>query len=210
MSTDRWQRARGERKEQEEGVGVGRGFGNNVQGCSGVQGEEAESQGSRRGDRSLVRMPGREGGPRSVPLEKARSSWPQPWTCPRRKLKSWRTYRHQAACADRGRGGTRSQAACADCGRGGPRSLETGDGVQLVSQGYQNLEKRTCPCPDCPQKCPLLSLPLSTSVFAAPAGHPEKGRLGELGALGALGARWAAEADVGSSIQRYPDAPSWR
>lgn len=86
MSTDRWQRARGERKEQEERVGVGRGFGNNVQGCSGVQGEEAKSQGSKRGDHSLVRMPGREGGPRGVPLEKARSSWLRPWTCPRRKL----------------------------------------------------------------------------------------------------------------------------
>lgn len=141
MSTDRWQRARGERKEQEEGIGLDRGFGNNVQGCSGVQGEEAESQGSRRGDRSLVRMPGREGGPRGVPLEKARSSWPRPWTCPRRrlgvsegKLKSWRMYRHRFRKLN--------QAVCVDRGRGGTRSLKTGDGVQLVSQGYQNLEKR--------------------------------------------------------------------
>lgn len=57
MSTDRRRQGkRREEREQEEGVGVSRGFGNNVQGCS-VQGKEAESRGSRRGDRSLVKMP---------------------------------------------------------------------------------------------------------------------------------------------------------
>lgn len=70
----------------------------------------------------------------------------RPWTCPRRKpgvtegrLKSWRMYRHRFRKLN--------QAACADCGRGGTRSLKTGDGVQLVSQGYQNLEKHWVPVP---------------------------------------------------------------
>lgn len=118
-----------------------------------------------------------------------------------------------------------NQAVLADRGRGGARSLKTGvGGVHLVSQGHQSLEKHSIPGPTLTlclpsiqgplphQKClvPPLSPSLTTSVFAAPAGHPEMGRLGELGAQGALGAPLAAEADVGSSIQRYPDAPSWR
>lgn len=65
--------------------------------------------------------------------------------------------------------------------------------------------------PCSPRSAPSLCapLPLTPSVYAAPAGHPGKAQLGAQGAPGALGAPWAAAGDAGSSTQRSPDAPSW-
>lgn len=93
----------------------------------------------------------------------------------------------------------------------GPRGIRAGKGTQTPSPTLM-LHLPPPPKDPCsPRGAPSLHspLPLTPSVYAAPAGHPGTGRPGARGAPGAPGAPWAAAGDAGSSTRPSLDAPSW-